>query len=83
MGNAGFSDGYAHDLSFAISPQGQLYVSFEDDAHSYKASVMKYNGTNWTYAGSPGISAGGAGFTSLCFDHSGVLYLAYQDEAGT
>ncbi len=35
--------------------------------------------TNWKTVGSPGFSAGIAGFTSLAFAPDGVPYLAYED----
>jgi len=47
--------------------------------NSTKATVMKYNGSNWVTVGSAGFSTGQAKFTSLAFDGSGTPYVAYTD----
>ena len=51
VGNAGFSSDTAWWTKLVISPSGEPYVSFWDFVHTRKATVMKYNGTNWVYVG--------------------------------
>ena len=59
VGNAGFSGGAAEYTSLAFSPSnGQPYLVFKDFANSQKATVMRFDGTNWVYVGSAGFSAG-------------------------
>jgi hypothetical protein len=47
--------------------------------NSSKATVMRFNGTNWMNVGNAGFTAGTASYTSLAFSQSGDPYVAYQD----
>lgn len=58
-----------------------LYMAFLDEGQNWKASLMKFNGTDWVYVGNRGFSAGDANNTTLAFDTSGVPYVAYTDGA--
>jgi len=51
VGNAGFSEGNATNISLAFDTDGEPYVAYSDDYHSDKTSVMKFNGSNWEYLG--------------------------------
>jgi hypothetical protein len=78
----GFSAGGAYYTSLAFSKSGQPYVAYSDGAYSSKASVMKFDGTNWVYIGNAGFSAGSIGYMSLAFNPTnGQPYVAYQDAA--
>ncbi|MBI2722991.1 MAG: T9SS type A sorting domain-containing protein [Bacteroidetes bacterium] len=85
VGSPGFSaigntnSSGASDISFKISPQGELYVSYLDQPNNYKASVMRFDGSSWVYVGAPGFSAGDAGSPSLAFDSSGTPFVGYTD----
>ena len=85
VGVEGFSAGKANYESLAFSPIDSLpYVAFEDyqgsDWYTGKASVMKFNGTDWVYLGNAGFSAGATLYTSLAFSPSdGEPYVAYED----
>lgn len=80
VGNAGFSGRMVRDIGLACHPiSGQPYVAFCDTVNSYKATVMKYDGTNWTDVGNPGFSAGECSYISLAFNPSGEPYVAYAD----
>ena len=67
--------------SLAFNPNDdQPYVAFADGTiGGGKASVMKYNGMNWTYVGNSGFSAGWTYFVNLAFNTSGQPFVAYQD----
>lgn len=82
LGEAGFSLGKAADLTLARSKSGVLYVAFENQDDSGKATVMKFNGKSWENvpAGSGGISKGAVGHPSLAVSSKGVPYVAYSDK---
>ena len=81
VGMPSFTPGNASDLSLAFSPSNEPYVAFCDQANSNRSSVMKFNGSDWVYVGSPGFSGGGSShYLSLAFNPSGKPYVAYVDE---
>ena len=60
------------------------YVAFRDISQDNKASVMKFNGTDWENVGIPGISEGGVKYVSLfVLEENGfsIIYISYCDEA--
>jgi hypothetical protein len=81
VGPAGFTSTPACFISLAFDTLGMPYISYSSDFHNpgIKASVMKYNGSQWEYVGMEGISSGSAEYTDMAFSSSGILYLAYQD----
>jgi Secretion system C-terminal sorting domain len=81
VGNAGFSLMGADWISLAFSPvDGQPYVAFSDQMnYTKKASVMKFDGTNWIYVGTPSFSGSVAEYLSLAFSPSGEPYVAFCD----
>jgi len=83
VGNAGFSAGEAESTSLAFSPSGEpyvaFYVAFMDWGNFSKATVMKFDGTNWVNVGNAGFSAGPVAYTSLAFSPSGEPYVAYVE----
>lgn len=56
----------------------ELYVSFSDRNNGFRASVKKYDGTNWIYVGLPGFSDGPSTDIHLSNDGS-VPYVAFND----
>jgi hypothetical protein len=60
---------------------GTIYVAYEDFANGARASVMKYDGGSWVYAGHPGFSADTVGFTQIAVDAGGTPYVVYEDAA--
>ena len=84
VGNAGFSAGQIGYTSLAFNPiNSQPYVAYTDSANSSKATVMKFDGSNWVYVGNEGFSAGEAHCLSLAFSPTGEPYVAYQDLANS
>jgi hypothetical protein len=82
VGNYGFSAGEVDFTCLAFSPSGQPYVAYEDMSFggADKATVMKFDGTNWIQVGIKGFSAGQVAFVSLAVSAlDGQPYLAYMD----
>ncbi len=87
VGRAGFSTGsigynpsnVPWALAFSFAPDGTPYVAYQDGTVSDKATVMKFDGTNWVTVGSAGFSAGFAYYASLAFAQDGTPYVVYED----
>lgn len=92
VGMMGFSPGPASYTSIAFDTTNTPYVAFRDVGscvynsapNGYRASVMKFDGTDWIYVGAPGFSTLGSGsagalYTSLAIDKNNTLYVAYTD----
>ncbi len=67
----------------AIDASGTPYVAYRDKGNSYKATVMRFNGSTWVNVGTPGFSAGQADYTSIAIDASGTPYVVYRDSANS
>ena len=81
VGNAGFSTGIVANTSLAFNPLGEPHVAYEDDSPvtAGRATVMKFDGSNWVTIGNAGFSAGMAAGTSLVINPSGQPFVAFQD----
>jgi LPXTG-site transpeptidase (sortase) family protein len=77
VGPAGFSAGSVFFTSLALDGSTP-YVAYSDDANSFKATVMRFNGTSWETVGTAGFSAGAAEYSSLALEGS-TPYVAYKD----
>jgi hypothetical protein len=79
VGNVGFTPADAECESLSFSPSGQLFIAYADGSTtpSLKASVMKFNGSDWVQVGSAGFSAGKTWSESLAFSPSGEPHVAY------
>src|SRR5690606_30623673 len=55
------------------------HISYRDFGNSEKATVMKFDGTNWVDVGTPGFSTGKAWNTSLAFSSNNEAYVAFYD----
>jgi len=68
--------------SLAFSPDGIPYLAiakFMPPTGPYKASVLKFDGTNWVYVGLQGFSEDQISNPSLAFGSDSKPYLAYVD----
>jgi len=79
VGNVNFSAGGASYPSLALDSSGIPYVAYQDSAHSNKATVMKFNGTNWVDVGPADFSAGPAYYENLAISSKGEPYIVYTD----
>lgn len=78
-GTQGFSDGSVTYNTSAAFYNNNVYVAFQDAAHGNAASVMKYNGINWSYIGNAGFSNNDIGIISLAISNTGIPYVVYSD----
>ncbi|MEM1319800.1 MAG: PKD domain-containing protein [Bacteroidota bacterium] len=82
IGDAAFSGPDAAQLDMATNEFGELYAAFSDASVGNRLSVMRYDGTDWIYVGTPGVSNGAISIPpSLSFNSSGAVAVAYQDAA--
>jgi Secretion system C-terminal sorting domain len=65
--------------SLAINSSAEPYVAYMDYSNSCKATVMKFDGTNWVNVGNAGFSPDTAKSTSLAINSSGEPYVVYED----
>jgi hypothetical protein len=80
VGNPFFTMGHAAPIRLAFSPSnGELYIAYAGSGPSYKATVMKFDGTNWVYIGNAGFSSEFAFDQSFAISPSGEPFLAYED----
>ena len=76
VGSQGFSPGQVANASLFVY-NGVPYVSFEDQANSAKATVMKFDGANWVYVGSPGFTSALAYLPSISI-YNDTAYVAFS-----
>lgn len=62
-------------MDMAIDSAGTPYVTYYDIT-PYKASVMKYSGGSWSYAGNSGMSAGAPSSNAIAIAPRGLPYVA-------
>lgn len=82
VGTAGFSVGVASYTSLAFNSSNEPYVAFREfvsGSIQNQATVMKFDGTNWTTVGAPGFSAGYADQTRLAINSNDEPYVAFVD----
>ena len=81
VGKNFFTVGNASPISLAICPSnGEPYIAYSGSSPTYKATVMKFDGSNWVYVGNANFSPGSADFISLAFSPSGQPYVAFSGE---
>ena len=86
VGNpAGFSTDYVSSISLKIDSNNVPYVAYRDHQNLFnpKATVMKYNGTNWASVGNTCFSTNNIGAISLALNSSDIPYVAFADLMGS
>ncbi|MCI5197626.1 MAG: hypothetical protein D3919_15680 [Candidatus Electrothrix sp. AW5] len=80
VGAAGFSLGdEASGIQLALDSSGRPYIAYRDGYDDYgKASVMRFNGTNWEQVGAAGFSPGSSYNPSLALDSNDRPYVAFR-----
>lgn len=81
VGNPGFSAGLADFIRLAFNPvDGLPYLAFKDilPNNARKASLMKFDGSNWVYVGNGDFSTG-VDYLDFGFSPSGIPYISYED----
>ncbi len=83
VGKPGFTPGKLGPLwtSLVMDGTGTPYLAFKDAANAGSASVVRFNGSAWTYMGTTGLSTGEADNISLGVDGLGIPYVAFKDGA--
>ena len=76
LGAPGFTPGSASYTSLTLDGQGTPYIAYQDQANSYKASVMKYSNGSWQQVGTPGFSAGTVEKPTVVIDGQGTPFVA-------
>ncbi len=81
VGAPGFTPTANAHQSFALDPQGNPWIAYQDVLQNLKLTVMRYDGTNWVVVGTPGCSPGVVEHTSIAINKSGTPYVAFRDYA--
>lgn len=62
---------------------GTIFLAFSDENEAYKATVMQYDGSNWSVKGESGFTNTISSYLSIDVDSSGVPYLAFVERLDT
>lgn len=85
VGAPGFSAGTgpsgATYTSLAIDKNNTLYITYSDFGNGSKATVKKFDGSNWVNVGAGVISTGGVNNTSIAIGSDNAPYVAFKDGA--
>ncbi|MEZ4916617.1 MAG: hypothetical protein R2836_06480, partial [Chitinophagales bacterium] len=67
--------------NIAIDNNGFPIVVYQDGNQNNKATVKKYNGSNWQFIGNEGFTAGVASYTNIVLNNNNTPYISYTDYA--
>ena len=84
VGSSGFSPSGVGNIDIAFNPStSEPYVVFEDATNDeYKATVMKFSGSGWEYAGNPQFSASEIQEPLIAFNPvTSEPHIAFGDDA--
>jgi hypothetical protein len=62
-----------------FNQSGEPYVAFKDCVNQNKASVKKFNGSDWINVGSKGFSEDEVWYIHLIFSEAGIPFICYKD----
>ena len=77
VGAAGFSAGAAYGISIHSTTNGTIYVGYKDGANGNRATVHRFNETNWVLVDTAGFSEP-INMLAFTVSKSGILYLVFQ-----
>jgi hypothetical protein len=85
VGTAGFSTVEVGFLSLALDSLDTPYVAYSGGSTypAVKATVAKWDGTDWTVVGTANFSAGAASYLDLDLAADDTPYVAYKDAAAS
>jgi hypothetical protein len=74
------ANGSAYDICLAFDHNNVPYVAYWNPYPAGpKASVQKFDGSNWVNVGLPSFTTGITQFTTIAFDGSNTPYITFQD----
>jgi hypothetical protein len=81
VGPSGFTPKQASYTSIAMSPAGEPFVAFRNgsEVELAKATVMKFDGSDWIFIGTQDFSAGEVYFTDIAINLFGEPFVAFKD----
>lgn len=85
VGSQYIGDGTAKEINLHIASNGTLYLCYQDDivagnGDDGKATVKKFNGTDWVDVGNPRFTPVDAWHPRLAIAPDGTLYVGYGNE---
>ncbi len=63
-------------IALATDTNGRPYIAYQDT--NYKATVMKYDGSNWVVVGNHGFSTGQPVGINMAIDKNNIPYVVYE-----
>jgi hypothetical protein len=82
VGAVGLSEAGVTHISLALDSGNNPTIAYKDDSQGGggKATVMKFDGTNWVLVGTQGFSDDAAPYISLALASDNTPYVAYEDD---
>lgn len=77
VGNGPLFTGQVSNLTLAMGPDDVVYVCYSDILLNSKATVKKFDGTNWITVGVEGFTASSANYNSLAVAADNTLYVGF------
>lgn len=78
-GNYTVSESDSWWTSIEFNSENTPYVLYRDNANYAKASVKKFDGSDWVYHGNPGFTPGAGDYAKLAIDSQDKVYMVYRN----